>query len=175
MDYEGARTHQRRFEEYGLRLGPIADLVRKGRRIPEKRYKQAKESIFRLKQKMAEIFEITPVILTPAATCSAPLGHALTGDPKMNAPWTALGTPAISIPTPVRYGLPLGLQLTSHHGHDATVLQAAVCVEKALHERAAHAWALERVSMGCRDGFRPTSMAAGWIRRLYWTLNRNPL
>jgi Asp-tRNA(Asn)/Glu-tRNA(Gln) amidotransferase A subunit family amidase len=147
MDYEGARTHEQRFEEHGFRLGPVADLVRKGRRIPEKRYERAKKSVLRVKQEMAEIFEISPVILTPAATYSAPFGHACTGDPRMNAPWTALGTPAISIPMPVRYGLPLGLQLTSDYGYDAIVLQAAVCVERALHQHAADACAL---SEACR-------------------------
>jgi Asp-tRNA(Asn)/Glu-tRNA(Gln) amidotransferase A subunit family amidase len=139
MDYEGARTHQQRFEEYGFRLGPIANLVCKGKRIPEHRYKRAKESIFRLKQEMAKVFEKTPVILTPAATGSAPLGHSFTGDPKMNAPWTALGAPAISIPIPGRHGLPLGLQLTSHCGHDGTALRAAVFIEKALRQCAADA------------------------------------
>jgi Asp-tRNA(Asn)/Glu-tRNA(Gln) amidotransferase A subunit family amidase len=44
----------------------------------------------------------------------------------MNAPWTALGTPAISIPMPVASGLPLGLQLTADHGQDARVIQTAV-------------------------------------------------
>jgi len=43
----------------------------------------------------------------------------------MNAPWTALGTPAISIPMPVHPGLPLGLQLTAEPGQDARLLRAA--------------------------------------------------
>jgi len=46
----------------------------------------------------------------------------------MNAPWTALGTPAISIPMPVGSGLPLGLQLTAERGQEARVLRAAVRV-----------------------------------------------
>ena len=37
----------------------------------------------------------------------------------MNAPWTTLGTPAISIPMPLKSGLPLGLQLTAKPGQDA--------------------------------------------------------
>jgi Asp-tRNA(Asn)/Glu-tRNA(Gln) amidotransferase A subunit family amidase len=43
----------------------------------------------------------------------------------MNAPWTALGTPAISIPIPVGSELPLGLQLTAAHGNDALLLRTA--------------------------------------------------
>jgi len=50
----------------------------------------------------------------------------------MNAPWTALGTPAISIPMPVASGLPLGLQITAAHGYDARVIRTAVRLEKIL-------------------------------------------
>jgi amidase len=60
------------------------------------------------------------------------MGLASTGDPRMNAPWTALGTPAISIPMPVASGLPLGLQLTADHGQDASVLRTAVRLQRML-------------------------------------------
>jgi Asp-tRNA(Asn)/Glu-tRNA(Gln) amidotransferase A subunit family amidase len=50
----------------------------------------------------------------------------------MNAPWTALCTPAISIPMPVANGLPLGLQLTADHGQDARVLRTAARLERLL-------------------------------------------
>ncbi|MGH9678653.1 MAG: amidase, partial [Candidatus Acidiferrales bacterium] len=53
-----------------------------------------------------------------------------TGDPRMNAPWTALGTPAMSIPMPVGSALPLGLQLTADLNQDSKVLRAAVRLQK---------------------------------------------
>jgi Asp-tRNA(Asn)/Glu-tRNA(Gln) amidotransferase A subunit family amidase len=81
---------------------------------------------------VAEMYKATPVILVPAATGPAPLGLSSTGDPRMNAPWTALGTPAISIPLPIPSGLPLGLQLTAGHGQDARVLQTALRLHKIL-------------------------------------------
>ena len=86
---------------------------------------------------MAAIYEMTPVILVPAATGPAPVGLASTGDARMNAPWTALGTPAISIPMPVRSGLPLGLQLTADHGEDARVIRTAVRLQDILEGGAA--------------------------------------
>ena len=127
--YEGARFHEQRYKEYGSRLAELADLVQKGLRISVERYDEARQFIAECKTRIAEMYEATPVILVPAATGPAPLGLASTGDPRMNAPWTALGTPAISIPMPVRSGLPLGLQLTAEPGQDARLLRAAVRLE----------------------------------------------
>ncbi|HET6143040.1 MAG TPA: amidase [Candidatus Acidoferrales bacterium] len=126
MFYEGARYHEPRLKEFGDRLDePLANLVRDGLKIPAQRYNDAKQYIAESKIRFAEIFKSTPVILTPAATAPAPLGLSNTGDPRMNAPWTALGTPAISVPMRVGKALPLGLQLTADLGQDARVLQAA--------------------------------------------------
>jgi len=124
--YEGARFHEQRYKEYGSRLAELADLVQKGLRISVERYDEARQFIAECKTRMAEMYKATPVILVPAATGPAPLGLTSTGDPRMNAPWTALGTPAISIPMPVKTGLPLGLQLTAEPRQDARLLRAAV-------------------------------------------------
>ena len=125
MFYEGARFHQQRFEQYGDRLQDLADLVREGLKTSDQRYQDALNTIAQGKQRIAGVFKTTPVILTPAATGPAPLGLASTGDSRMNSPWTALGTPAISIPMPVSSGLPLGLQLTAENGQEARVLRTA--------------------------------------------------
>ena len=130
--YEGARFHKQRYSEYGAQLGSLADLVREGLEIPEARYDEAKRFIAESRDRMADLYKTTPVILVPAATGPAPQGLSSTGDPKMNRPWTALGTPAISIPLPVASGLPLGLQLTADHGQDARLLQTAVRLHKIL-------------------------------------------
>jgi Asp-tRNA(Asn)/Glu-tRNA(Gln) amidotransferase A subunit family amidase len=132
MFYEGARFHQQRFQEYGSRLADVADLVREGLQIPVARYDDARRYIAECRSRMAEMYKATPVILVPAATGPAPLGLASTGDARMNAPWTALGTPAISIPMPVSGGLPLGLQLTADRGQDGRVLRTAVRLQRML-------------------------------------------
>ena len=130
--YEGARFHEQRLKEFGDRLDqPLANLVRDGLKIPPERYDETKRFIAESSVRFADIFKSTPVILTPAAVGPAPLGLSTTGDPRMNAPWTALGTPAISIPMPVASGLPLGLQLTADLGQDSRVLRAALL----LHQR----------------------------------------
>jgi Asp-tRNA(Asn)/Glu-tRNA(Gln) amidotransferase A subunit family amidase len=132
MFYEGARFHEQRFNEYGSRLADMADLVREGLKISVERYDEARRFVAECKARMTEVFKATPVILVPAATGSAPLGLASTGDPRMNAPWTALGTPAISVPLPVSNALPLGLQLTANHGQDASVIRTAVRLARLL-------------------------------------------
>jgi Asp-tRNA(Asn)/Glu-tRNA(Gln) amidotransferase A subunit family amidase len=134
MFYEGARFHEQRFKEYGDRLADMANLVREGLQIPAARYDEAMKSIAASRSKVAELYKSTPVILVPAAVGAAPLGLESTGDSRMNAPWTALGTPAITIPMPVGNALPLGLQLTAAHGQDGRVIRTAVRLQKLLGE-----------------------------------------
>jgi Asp-tRNA(Asn)/Glu-tRNA(Gln) amidotransferase A subunit family amidase len=132
MFYEGARFHEQRYKEYGARMADMGDLVREGLQIPVERYDDSRKVVAECRLKVAELFKATPVILVPAATGPAPLGLSSTGDSRMNAPWTALGTPAITIPMPVGGALPLGLQLTADHGEDARVLRTAVRLERLL-------------------------------------------
>jgi Asp-tRNA(Asn)/Glu-tRNA(Gln) amidotransferase A subunit family amidase len=130
--YEGARAHEERFRQFGDRLDDVATLVREGLTISESQYSAAKQFIGACRATMTDMFQATPVILVPAAPGPAPSGLSSTGDPRMNYPWTALGTPAISIPMAVTNGLPLGLQLTANRGDDARLLRTAVSVERSL-------------------------------------------
>lgn len=131
MFYEGARANEARLKEFGDKLDqPLAKLVRDGLKISAERYNEAQSFIADSRTRFAEMFKSTPVILTPAAPGAAPLGLSTTGDPRMNAPWTALGTPAVTIPMPTASGLPLGIQLTSDLGQDSRVLQAALLLQK---------------------------------------------
>jgi Asp-tRNA(Asn)/Glu-tRNA(Gln) amidotransferase A subunit family amidase len=107
-------------------LEAVADLVREGLQISHQRYTEALAFIGKSKKEIEAQYRSTPIIVVPAATGPAPKGLAFTGNAAMNAPWTALGTPAISIPMPVGNALPLGLQLTGAPGQDARVLRAAV-------------------------------------------------
>jgi Asp-tRNA(Asn)/Glu-tRNA(Gln) amidotransferase A subunit family amidase len=132
MFYEGARFHEQRFKEYGDRLADMANLVREGLQIPDARYQDAMGLIATCRTQMTELYKATPIVLVPAAVGPAPFGLSSTGDSRMNAPWTAIGTPAISIPMPVGAALPLGLQLTADRGQDARLLRTAVRVERLL-------------------------------------------
>jgi Asp-tRNA(Asn)/Glu-tRNA(Gln) amidotransferase A subunit family amidase len=132
MAYEAARFHEQRYKEYGSRLADMANLVQEGLQVDSERYDEARAHIGACQDRVRQLYKATPVILVPAATGPAPFSLASTGDPRMNAPWTALGTPAISIPMAEFNGLPLGLQLTADRGDDVRVLHTAVRVASVL-------------------------------------------
>jgi Asp-tRNA(Asn)/Glu-tRNA(Gln) amidotransferase A subunit family amidase len=125
---EAAREHGDRYKEHGDKLEDLADLVREGLSIPAAQYEQARRAISDGRVAIEQLLAETPVVLTPAAIGPAPRGFSTTGDPAMNAPWTAMGAPAITIPMPGK-GLPLGLQLTAPYGQDGLLLRTAVQVE----------------------------------------------
>jgi len=127
--YEGARVHEARYREFGDRLNDVAEMVREGLRIPPARYDAALAFISECRDTFIAQLREVPVVLTPAAVGAAPAGLASTGDPRMNSPWTALGTPTITIPMPVPPGaLPLGLQLSAGWGQDGRLLRTAATI-----------------------------------------------
>jgi Asp-tRNA(Asn)/Glu-tRNA(Gln) amidotransferase A subunit family amidase len=127
--YEGARSHRARFEEFGDRIGrKLAALVREGLRLTPAEYEDARAHVEQMKVEVNSIFWDYPVILTPAAAGRAPAGLDSTGDPSYNAPWTALGVPAISVPLPVDGG-PLGIQMTAAWGRDDALVAVAAQLE----------------------------------------------
>jgi Asp-tRNA(Asn)/Glu-tRNA(Gln) amidotransferase A subunit family amidase len=130
--YEGARSHARRYDEFGERIGAqLAALVREGLAIPEGEYQAALGHIARMRGAVSQIFWEYPAILTPAAAGPAPEWLASTGDPAHNAPWSALGLPALSVPLPVS-GAPLGLQIAGAWGRDDAVVAVAAQAERLL-------------------------------------------
>ena len=58
------------------------------------------------------------VWLTPASIGPAPRGHASTGDPIMQLPWTMAGLPTLNIPWGMIDGMPMGLQFIGRFGSD---------------------------------------------------------
>lgn len=134
-NYEGARTHEARWKEHGERIGAkLAQLVAGGLQIPRDEYVRAVAAIGEARTAMEAVFREYAVVLTPSAPGPAPVGLASTGDPRMNAPWTGLGCPAISIPMPrgAVSRMPLGLQLTAARGRDSELLSAAVRISAAI-------------------------------------------
>jgi len=130
--YEGARTHEVRWREHGPAVGArLAALVEHGLATPIEAYEAALDTLAEAREAMEMFYSRWPLVLTPAAPGPAPLGFSSTGDPRMNAPWTGVGVPAITIPTPCD-GPPLGLQISAATGREAALLAAAVQAAAAL-------------------------------------------
>jgi Asp-tRNA(Asn)/Glu-tRNA(Gln) amidotransferase A subunit family amidase len=130
--YEGARSMRGRYEEFGESIGPkLASLVRDGLRLPREKYDAAGAHVERMRAEISGLFWEYPAILTPAAFGPPPAGLATTGDPSANAPWTALGVPAITVPLPVD-GPPLGVQITGAWGRDDALAAVAAQLESLL-------------------------------------------
>ncbi len=123
--YEGSRTYQGLWLEYGDRLGPkLSQLVFDGLKIGDSAYDAAMGFLVYARASMASVYREYPVLISVAATGPAPRGLESTGDPAMNAPWTGLHGPAIAIPVPGT-GLPVGLQLTAAIGNDDLLIETA--------------------------------------------------
>jgi Asp-tRNA(Asn)/Glu-tRNA(Gln) amidotransferase A subunit family amidase len=133
MAYEAAQTHHERYEQHGTGLGQkLAELIEEGRGVSKSRYEDGLAAILRAEQALLEWASSDTVIATPAAMGPAPRGLETTGDPACNAPWTALGAAAISVPCGTVGDLPAGLQLTAVSGCDQMLLATAQAVENAL-------------------------------------------
>ena len=122
--FEGARSHAERYREFGDRLGPrLAALIREGLATPESEYRAALAHIERMREAVSGQFARHRFLLSPAAG-PAPFGYESTGDPAPNAPWTALGVPAITVPIPGS-DPPLGMQITAAWGDDDALVAFA--------------------------------------------------
>src|SRR5262249_3435555 len=131
-DYEGARTHAARHREFGDRIGHrLSELVCRGLAMPGADYHAAQERVARMREAVASVFWDFPAVLSPAAPGPPPAGFESTGNPSMNAPWTALGLPAISIPMSSPDG-PVGLQITAAWGRDDALVAVAAHAEEML-------------------------------------------
>jgi Asp-tRNA(Asn)/Glu-tRNA(Gln) amidotransferase A subunit family amidase len=130
--FQGARVNRERYQQFGERMGvKLAALIREGLAIPDEDYYAARAHLEKMRVEISSLFWDYPAIVTPAAAGAAPQGFGSTGDPALNAPWTALGVPAIAVPMPVD-GAPLGLQLTGAWGRDDALVAVASELEALL-------------------------------------------
>lgn len=133
-NYEGARENRKRYEEHGAAIGAkLAALVEDGLAIPEETYRQARETVATAGGVFESSVKGGALWLVPSAPGQAPEGLETTGDPRCNAPFTAMGVPAISLPFMLTgNGLPLGCQIVGPKGGDDSVLAAAQHLETVL-------------------------------------------
>lgn len=137
MAYEAACEHGELYRARGPAMGAkLAALLEKGLRIGTDRYASALQTLRAAREAYRLWASQHPVVATPAAPGPAPQGLESSGDPRCNAPFTALGVPALSLPMPTEpQQLPMGMQLAAAPGRDGLVLAAASTCERLLRER----------------------------------------
>jgi Asp-tRNA(Asn)/Glu-tRNA(Gln) amidotransferase A subunit family amidase len=89
-------------------------------------YDAALAHVQRCRELLADVFAPVDVLIAPSVLGEAPLLEEGTGDPLLCRAWTALGTPAISVPGLTGpSGLPLGIQVVAAPGKDDLALAGA--------------------------------------------------
>ena len=104
----------------------LADGIAKGLATPPAAYAEALALAARCRSALAAAFAGVDVLLAPCVPGEAPAGLAWTGDTRLQAFWTLLHVPTVSLPThrgPA--GLPVAVQVIGPAGGDARLLAAA--------------------------------------------------
>jgi Asp-tRNA(Asn)/Glu-tRNA(Gln) amidotransferase A subunit family amidase len=109
-----------------------AAMIRDGQSITAAEYAAALAQQADLRHELGQAMPGIDAWVTPAATGPAPAGLSSTGDPVMSVPWSLAGFPAVSIPSGLVDGLPVGLQCVGPFGADERLLAAAGAIEAAL-------------------------------------------
>jgi Asp-tRNA(Asn)/Glu-tRNA(Gln) amidotransferase A subunit family amidase len=135
MQVEVAEVHRAQVAEMRDAYGPaIPSEVDSGALIPAVYDQKARRLRGVLGREVDALFDTYDALLLPTASNVAPprvLGS--TGDRTFQAPWSLLGTPAITLPTGVgAHGLPIGTQLIGRRGADAALLRLAAWAETTL-------------------------------------------
>lgn len=101
-------------------------------------YLKAQQQRRRFRDDMAPLLGEVDALLSPTAADTAPKGLDFTGDPWFCAPWSSIGTPALSLPTAIsEEGLPHAIQLVARRDGDVGLLSVAAWCESVLDVTAA--------------------------------------
>jgi amidase len=124
-DFESSRSlawERRHFEDKIA----VKEKLRKADAVTLDEYLAAQTVLDECRRLLAIAFNDFDVLMVPSATGEAPKGLATTGDAVFNQAWTALHTPAVTVPLFTGpSGLPLGAQFVGPHGADYRTLACA--------------------------------------------------
>lgn len=133
--FEFARTVS--WERFN-RLGELSAALRDGRmkdglETTYDTYRKMTRRLERMRLETDDLLDGYDVLITPSSTGEPPKGLATTGNAVFNSVWTALGTPAVTLPLfKGPSGLPVGLQLVSGRSKDRRLFDIAEAMMKAL-------------------------------------------
>jgi Asp-tRNA(Asn)/Glu-tRNA(Gln) amidotransferase A subunit family amidase len=134
MQTEVAGVHWQLLEQYpGAHQPRLRAYVEVGRLLPGFAYIHAQRLRRRIRSSMARSFTGVDALLLPTAVDVAP-GRETTGDPSLQAPFSLVGFPSLSLPSGVAQpeGLPLAVQLAALPWHEASLLTTASWCEAQL-------------------------------------------
>jgi amidase len=93
--------------------------IESGLKTSRAEYVAAWQRVEQCRALLSEVFDGIDVLLAPCVPGEAPKGLAATGDPSMQAMWTALHTPTMTLPTHRGpNNLPVGIQLVAQRYDD---------------------------------------------------------
>jgi Asp-tRNA(Asn)/Glu-tRNA(Gln) amidotransferase A subunit family amidase len=117
----------------GLISEHMCALIAAGAATPAAEYEAALALQARLRSESKALLAGCDALVTLSATGEAPAGLADTGDGTFCAPWSLMGTPAVTVPSGrSSNGLPLAFQVVGEFGGDLRTLQIAAFVESVL-------------------------------------------
>ena len=100
--------------------------IENGHKISRDEYVDGMRRLDRCRALLPALFEDCDVLLVPCVPGEAPQGLGFTGDPGMQAIWTALHTPSMTLPTHRGpHDLPVGIQLVGERHDDDRLLACA--------------------------------------------------
>jgi len=127
MQTEAAAVHWQLLEQYpGAHQPRLRALVEVGRLLPGFSYVHALRLRRRIRTSIRNSLAQVDALLLPTATDVAP-GRESTGDPSLQAPFSLVGFPSISLPSGIAQpdGLPLAIQLAALPWQEASLLSVA--------------------------------------------------
>ncbi|WP_413804431.1 amidase [Streptomyces sp. OE57] len=139
---EAAVVHRERFRLHAHRYSPdVRRHLEEAQRITEGDYEAAKRRLGDLRGQVTDAMAGWDAIVLPTTACVAPRIDAVTSGGKLQdlrepisrftMPFSATGHPAITLPVPGD-GMPVGLQVVGHFGHDAHVASVALALERVM-------------------------------------------
>jgi Asp-tRNA(Asn)/Glu-tRNA(Gln) amidotransferase A subunit family amidase len=119
-------VHWQLLEQYpGAHAPNIRSYVEVGRLIPGHLYLHAQRLRRQIRADIQSALADVDILLAPSVSNVAPTPET-TGDCSYQAPFTLVGTPAISLPSGIsQERLPLAIQLVAKHWDEAGLLRAA--------------------------------------------------
>jgi amidase len=134
MAAEAAASHRESFAKHGDKYRDgIRKLIEDGQAIDTAAYEMALQVRLQQCSEMEPVLNQFDALITPGIPGPAPHGLSSTGSPVMQAPWTIMGIPSISLPSGLsKNGLPLAVQLAVPPKAEDRLLAVARWCESAL-------------------------------------------